>query len=84
MDCKTSGTVISASKQWWLKVNTKPIRSHSLDGAVFPHIIRVSYNVNGVEYIKKKWIGAGKPVPAIGSSLTVAYSEDTPSRAKIL
>ena len=23
---ETSGTVISASRQWWLKVNTKPVR----------------------------------------------------------
>ena len=34
-----------------------------MDGAVFPHIIKVSYLVDGKEYIRKKWIGAGAPVP---------------------
>ena len=43
MDQKTVGTVVSVKKQWWLKVNTKPVRMHALDGATFPHIIKVSY-----------------------------------------
>ena len=47
------GVVISVKKQWWLKVNTKPIRMHALDGAVFPHIIKVKYTVNDTEYIKR-------------------------------
>ena len=28
MDKDTVGTVISVAKQWWLKVNTKPVRIH--------------------------------------------------------
>ena len=38
---ETNGTVIAVAKQWWLKVNTKPIRMGSMDGAIFPHIIKV-------------------------------------------
>ena len=56
-------TVVSVKKQWWLKVNTKPVRMHALDGAAFPHIIKVSYMVNGTEYFKRKWIRACDPQP---------------------
>jgi hypothetical protein len=84
MDKETAGTVLSAAKQWWLKVNMKPIRRAALDGSAFPYIIKVQYVVDGKTYIKRKWIGAGKPVPAVGSKLTVLYFGDKPSKAKIL
>lgn len=84
MDRKTNGIVLSAAKQWWLKVNTKPIRKGPLDGAEFPHIVKVQYVVDGSTYVKRKWIGAGKPVPAVGSELTVCYCADKPGKAKIL
>ena len=84
MDKETTGTVISVAKQWWLKVNTKPVRMHALDGATFPHIIKVQYTVDENTYIKRKWIGAGKSVPAIGSCLTVLYCADKTSKAKVL
>lgn len=84
MNMETVGTVISVAKQWWLKVSTKPIRMHALDGATFPHIIKVQYVVGEVTYVKRKWIGAGKTVPAIGSKLTVCYCSDKPSKAKVL
>lgn len=38
MECKTIGIILSVKKQWWLKVNTKPIRKHALDGATFVSI----------------------------------------------
>jgi len=84
MDKETMGTVISVAKQWWLKVNTKPARLHPLDGATFPHIIKVQYIVGENTYTKRKWIGAGKNVPAIGSNLIVLYCADKPSKAKVL
>ena len=71
MDKKTTGTVISIKKQWWLKVNTKPARWGPLDGATFPHIIKVEYTVDGQTYTKRKWIGAGCPIPVEGSFVTV-------------
>ena len=44
MEKETMGTVISVTKQWWLKVNRKPVRAHAMDGAAFPHTIKaVSY-----------------------------------------
>lgn len=39
MDKQTTGTVIAATKQWWMKVNRKPMRMHALDGAEFPYIM---------------------------------------------
>ena len=84
MEKETIGTVLSAKKQWWLKMNTKPIRMSVFDGATFPHIIKVQYVVDGNTYIKRKWIGAGKEVPAVGSKLTVLYCSNKPSKAKIL
>ena len=84
MEKETTGTVVSVSKQWWLKVNTKPIRTGGpLDGAAFPHIVKVKYTVDDQAYIKRKWIGAGLPVPAVDSSVKVLYDESTPSKAKI-
>ena len=84
MNNEAKGIVISVAKQWWLKVNTKPVRTNALDGATFPHIIKVQYVVDENTYTKRKWIGAGKPVPAIGSNMTVLYCSDKPSKAKIL
>ena len=84
MDKETQGTVVSVAKQWWFKVNTKPIRMGALDGAAFPHIIKVQYVVDGTTYTKRKWIGAGQSVPAVGSEVTVLYCSGKPGKAKIL
>lgn len=84
MDKETMGTVISVKKQWWLKINTKPVRTHALDGAIFPHIIKVQYTVDGKTYIKRKWIGANSQPPAEGSSVTVLYYGNNPNKANIL
>ena len=80
----TIGTVISASRQWWLKVNTKPVRMGTMDGATFPYIIKIKYTAEGTEYIKRQWIGAGKPVPAVGSTVRLSYDADKPSKAKLI
>ncbi len=84
MEKETIGTVLSAKKQWWLKMNTKPIRMSAFDGATFPYIIKVQYVVDGKNYTKRKWIGAGKEVPALGSKQTVLYCSNKPSKSRIL
>ncbi len=83
MEKKTTGTVVSVKKQWWLKVNTKPVRKGTFDGAIFPYIIKVKYTVAGVEYIKRKWIGAGVACPAENEQVTVIYSENDPARFRL-
>jgi len=84
MEKETTAAVIAAKKQWWLKINTKPVRKHAFDGAIFPYIITVRYTVDGNTYTKRKWIPAGQPVPAVGSLVTVRYREEKPGRAKVL
>ena len=81
---ETVGTVIAVSKQWWLKVNTKPIRLHALDGATFPHIIKAEYSVDGVTYVKRKWIKACQTPPCVGAAVTVQYNPENPKKAKII
>ena len=84
MDKETIGIVLSVAKQWWLKVNTKVVRKGTIDGATFPHIIKVQYVVDGNTYTKRKWIGADEAVPVVGSELTVHYCSEQPSKAEIL
>ena len=83
MEKETMGTVISVTKQWWLKVNRKPVRAHAMDGAAFPHTIKVKYTIDGKDYICRKWIGAGNKVPDKGTTIKVTYCEDKPSKARI-
>jgi len=83
VEMQTTGTVIAVIKQWWLKINTKPVRRHSTDGAIFPHVIRVQYTADGMDHICKKWIPASQKPPAIGSKVTVSYRQDKPSKAKV-
>ena len=84
MDKETTGTVLSVAKQWWLKVNTRPVRMGALDGATFPHIIKVQYVVDRNIYTKRKWIDVGKAVPSVGRNLTVLYCSNKPTKAKLL
>lgn len=83
MEKETTGIVVSVSKQWWLKVNRKSLRTSPLDGADFPHIIKVKYTVDGKDYISKKWINPGTTVPNEQSKLKVFYHENKPSKSRI-
>lgn len=81
---KTVGTVIAVKKLWQIKINTKPVRSHSLDGAVFPHIVTVKYTARGVEYIKKKYVRARLAPPRVGETVDVLFRKEKPSKCKII
>ena len=52
---QTEGTVTEVKTCYWFKVNTKPVRTHAGDGAVYPHIIHFTYNVAGQTYIQCGW-----------------------------
>ena len=54
---RTTGKIIKVRKCWWIKVNKKPVRLNGLGGALFPHLMTVSYSVNGKKYKKTKYIG---------------------------
>ena len=77
---RTEGTITSLKKCWWLKINTKPVRSHSLDGAVFPYIINFKYNVKNTEYRGKKFIGINTMGLSTGQKITVYYNKDRPRK----
>ena len=83
MEKRTQGTVLSVKTQWWLKVNTKAVRFGPLDGATFPHIVKVKYTVDGTEIIKSKWLGAGIKPPCVNGSVIVVYREDKPTKFRL-
>ncbi len=80
---ETKGIVFEIKKQWWIKINTKPIRMNALDGAKFPHVVKVKYEVNGNEYICKKWVSIYDELPKMNQIIKVYYEEDNPKNAKI-
>lgn len=77
---KTIGTVKKVHKCWYIKVNTKPVRTHLLDGAAFPHIITVEYNANGQTYSKRKFLNYNIACPNVGSNIDVYYDKEKPSK----
>lgn len=83
MEIKTTGTVLALKKQWWLKVNTKPVRKHALDGATFPHIVTVKYTVNGTDIVKKKWLKAAITPPSVNEQVSVIYREEKPNKFRL-
>ena len=83
MEKETIGTVVSVTKQWWLKVNRKPVRVHAMDGAAFPYIIKIRYTIDGKEYTCRKWIGVGEKVPNTGDPIRLFYNEEKPSKVRV-
>ena len=83
MEKRTRGTVLSVKKQWWLKVNKKPIRIGMNDGASYPHTVKVRYTVGDTEYIKRVWLGAGIIPPCACETVTVIYREDNPKKIRL-
>ncbi len=77
---RTTGTIISAKKQGWLKIHGRPTEN----GAVSPCIVRVRYAAEGKEYVRKKWIGTEYPVTAEGDTVCLAYEEDRPGKIKVV
>lgn len=83
MQRTTEGTVVSVKTQIWFKVNTKALRTSPTDGALFPHIVKVTYSVDGRQYTKRKWFGVTSQVPLEGSTVTIVYEEDNPKKIQI-
>lgn len=76
--CCVQTAVTKVSKCWWLRINTKPIRRYSGDGAVYPHIIYFAYQVDGTDYEGKLWIPVRYRVPAVGETIAVYYDPKKP------
>ena len=80
---RTTGKILKVHKCWWLKVNKSPVRINDLDGALFPHLMTVSYSVNGKKYKKTKFIGLRENLIGIFGTVNVFYDKDKPSRYTI-
>ena len=83
MEKRTTGIIIAVKNLWWIKVNRKLVRTTSLDGASFPHLITVKYTVDGKEYIRRSIISIYTACPAEGETVSVIYQEGNPAKSKI-
>ena len=81
---RTEGTVTKVDTCYWLKVNTKPVRKHMADGAVFPHIIHFTYCVAGKAYCGKRWVHWSKRCPVKGEKIPVHYEEEQPGKYAVM
>jgi len=80
---RTNGKIEKVIKCWWMKVNKKPIRTHTIDGALFPYLMTVSYTVNGRKYKKTKYIGLREGLIGVFGTVNVYYDKNKPSRCTI-
>lgn len=79
----TKGKIEKVTKCWWVKVNKKAARTNGLDGALFPHLMTVSYSVNGKKYKKTRYIGLKESLICIFGTVDVFYDKNKPSRCTI-
>ena len=79
-----TGTVIKQSVCWWLKVNTKPVRKHAWDGAVFPHIITFSYQIDGIGYTGSRFVHWNLRCPVVGEHITIYYDRCDPQKYAVI
>lgn len=75
-----SGTVQDVSECWWMKVNTKPVRASSKDGAVFPHMIFFTYEVDGAQYTGRWFVNWNRTCPCKGAAIRVYYDQKQPGK----
>ena len=81
---QADGTITEVKTCYWFKVNTKPVRTHSGDGAVYPHIIHFTYHAGGQAYTGKRFVNWNKRCPVKGEKLTVYYEPDNPSHYAVI
>lgn len=80
---RTTGTVTAVKTCWWIKINTKSVRRHTLDGAAFPHIIYFTYSVHGIAYQGKRCISYHLRCPRKDEPITVFYRKTDPAQYAI-
>ena len=66
-----------------MKVNTKPVRTHAMDGALFPRIITYRYAVDGAECTGKRFFGAYDRCPHEGETIRVYDNPAHPARSTL-
>ena len=78
--CSVPGTITAVGRCWWLKINTKPVRRFSGDGAVYPSIITFSYQVDSIPYVGILYIPYRCRVPHAGETIDVYYDPANPKK----
>ena len=78
---ETIAIVKEIKKCWWIKINTKPVRTHTLDGAKFPHKIIYEYEANGETYIGKQYLSWQIEPPAVNNKIKVYYQKNDPKKS---
>lgn len=81
---QAKGEIISAKKQWWLKIRAKAVRLGPADGAIFPYVVKIKYCAEGKEYLRKKWIKASHRPPQVGDIVAIAYQKQNPKKFKVI
>lgn len=81
---QTQGVITEVKTCWWLKINTKPVRRNTFDGALFPHIIHFTYTVGGQAYWGKRYVQWNKRCPQKGEKLTVYYEKENPVKYAVI
>ena len=84
MERETTGTIVSVTKLWWIKINTTPVRTRRRQKGKSPYLIKVSYTVDGKEYTKRVLFGAEVPEPHVGDPQPVVYNTENPKEARFL
>ena len=79
----TTGTVLSVKKLWWLRLSTKAVHLGAQDGALFPHILKIRYMADWMEYTKNKWVLTKKPIPQEGDTVQLIYDDLKPEKIKL-
>lgn len=74
------GMVTDVYRCWWLRINTKPVRRFSGDGAVYPHIITFEYEFDKTPRIGKLYIPVRYRVPLKGEKIEVYVDPDDPAK----
>ena len=77
---RAAGTVTEVKACWWIKVNTKAARRHSLDGARFPHIIYFTYHAGGETYQGVSCVNWAVRTPVERETVAVYYDKEHPER----
>lgn len=79
-NCKTPAVVTNVTRCGWLRINTKPVRRYSGEGALYPHIITFRYRMCGTEYGGKHWITWRKQPPAKGTEVQLYIDPENHAR----
>ena len=81
---QAEGTVTEVKTCYWFKINTKPVRRHMWDGAVYPHIIHFTYEVDGTRFSGRRFVWYNRRCPVKGEKITIHYEVRSPEKFAVI